>query len=186
MQTGVLRLSPSGPPIVNDDGGQAVPGDGMQLRLAEAVASTAMAAFTNTFQDVVGTGSTFPGVPVQVLLLAPDPARKYKVNFHVDVVEPTGNADAVQFQLLASYDGGATFPATLQANSHALLANMERTCCLDVGLILGSQLGFPVVSAMPAGSPSIIVKVQGKASTSGRAQIPGNNMCIYLGLAELL
>lgn len=184
MPTGVIRLSPSGPPITNNTGGEAVPGDGFQLRLAERAGSTAMAALTDAYQDITDIG----GQPFQVLLLEPDPNRKYKFNFHCDVDQVTGADSTVQFQVLASYDGGATFPNVLGENTHQLLSNSERRAGIDIPMQLGSALGFPVTTPIPAGAPSIIVKVQAKAGTTGTVQIPngGDSGTIWLSLAELL
>lgn len=173
-----LRLSPSGPPVGNI-------GPGFQLRLAEASASTAMAALTASYQDITGTGASFPGAPVQVLMLNPSPDRRYKFNFHCDVDQPTGADDGVQFRVVASYDGGATFTAVWREVSHQLLANLERECSADVAMTLGSAVGSPVLAPIPANAPSVIVRVQAKATTNGLAQLPGNQTHIWMSLAEL-
>lgn len=184
MALGVLRLSPSGPPVTNAEGGDAIPGPGMQLRLAEAAGSTTMAAFTASYQNIVDAD----GDPFEVELSAPVANLRYRFNFHCDVDEPTGNADAVQFRVVASYDDGATFTNVWAENSHALLANLERHCAIDVPITLGSALGATTPTPIPANTPNVKVRVQGKATTNGRAQIPngGQSGTIWLSLAELL
>lgn len=183
MPTGTIRLSPSGPPITNDDGGEATPGDGFQLRLAESAGSTTMAALTDSYQDITDIG----GDPFQLIMTGCQPTKKYKFNFHCDVDQPTGAAAAVQFQVVASYDGGATFPNIWGENSHQLLADEERRAGIDVGLVPGASIGFPILAPIPAGA-TVIVRVQAKATQTGTAQIPngGNSGNIWLSLAELL
>jgi hypothetical protein len=180
---GVIRLSPSGPPITNEGGGQAEPGPGFQLRLSEAAGSTAMAALTDAYQNVLNIA----GDPYEVELTAPDPAKRYKVNFHCDVDQVTSADSAVQFRLMAAYDG-STFDKQLGENTHQLLADSERRAGIDVAMILGSSLGFPLLAPLPAAAPSIKVRVQAKATATGTVQIPngGSSGSIWLSLAELL
>lgn len=183
MATGIIRLSPSGPPITNDEGGLAEPGPGLQLRLSETNCSTGMAALTDAYQTVVDLA----GDPVEVSLDLPDPNKRYKVNFHCDVDQVTGAESTVQLKLIAAYDG-STFSHQLGENTHMVQSNVERSVAIDVAMVLGSELGFPVLAPLPAASPSIKVRVQAKAGVTGTVQIPsgGSSGNIWLSLAEML
>lgn len=180
----VLRLSPSGPPISNDSGGQADPGNGFQLRLDEAAGSTTMAALTDVYQEITGTA----GALLRVRLQKPSPNKRYKFNFHCDVDQVTGAASTVQFQVQASYDAEMTWAAILGENTHQLLADEERRAGIDIPMQLGSALGFPINVPIPATSPRLTIRVMAKAGVTGTVQIPngGDSGTIWLSLAELL
>lgn len=183
MPSGDIRLAPSGPPITNDEGGSAVPGNGFQLRLAEAAGSTAMAALTDVYQDITDIG----GLPYEVSLAAPDPNKRYKFNFHCDVNEVAAAEQSLLFRVVAAYDG-ATFSNQLAENSQIINADDSRKMAIDVPMQLGSALGFPAQAPLPAGAPSITCRVQARVLNTGTAVIPngGDNGTIWLSLAELL
>lgn len=183
MPTGIMRLSPSGPPITNPEGAGAEPGEGFQLRLAEAAGSTAMAALTDVYQDITDIG----GAPFEVALPSPDPNRRYKVNFHADFLEVAAANQSFLIRLMAAYDG-ATFSNQLGENDHGILASSSRRAGIDIAMTLGSQLGFPAVLPLPAGSVSLNVRVQARVLNTGTVQIPNGltNGTIWLSLAELL
>lgn len=179
----VIRLSPSGPAITNEEGGMAEPGPGFQLRLSEAAGSTAMAALTTAYAAV----TDIDGDPFEVELLSPTADHRYKANFHCDVDQITGAEVTVSLRLIAAYDG-VTFDKVLAENTHTLPSNVERTVAIDVPITLGGELGATTPAPIPAATPSIKIRAFAKTSVNATAQIQngGQSGTIWLSLAEML
>lgn len=174
-----LRLSPSGPFIENAEGGVADPGNGFQLRLDEAGGSVGMGALTDVYQEVLAVSG---GAPFEASLLLPDPNRRYRVNAHLDAQCVTLD-DALDLRLMAAYDG-VNFVNELAENTHAMLVDSTVRFGIDMVMQLGSAFGTP----LPAGSPSLSVRLQARAVTAGRIVLPtsGQNGSCLLTLTELL
>lgn len=179
----VIRLSPSGPPIENSDGGQAEPGPGFQLRLDEAGGSTGMAALGTSFVDV----TDLAGNPYEVELDNPSPAKRYKFNFHCEA-QSVGALSNLELQMTLSYNGGAF--VALGDNERPVLAGQTTVANIDMPMTLGADIENPSTGVLPvpAGATSMRVRVQARSSVGAAIQIGngGTSGTILLSLAELL
>lgn len=148
----IVRLAPSGPPILNSGGGGLEFGPGARLRMTE-------------FASVIGDGSVpIPtlitslnldgfGEPAIVLALpSPKSALSYRATVECDVVSTDTNDDCqVQLFLDTSIDGGTTW-VNRASNSHhvACAADLGSDISgamhvkLDMTKLLGSALGVAV------------------------------------------
>lgn len=139
-----LRYSPSGPAISNPDGGEAVPGEGFQLRLADNRASAGALVLDGTNQPMPG-----PGTDEFVVALAnPKPGLRYAA--HVVAVLASASAAVSKFTLGAQWrvDGGAWAQSShfyTYQNDAATASSL--VCVFDTSLLLGSALVSPVLAA---------------------------------------
>lgn len=186
MQTGVIRLSPSGAPITNDEGGQSQPGPGFQLRLAETLSQLNVVGLPtgsqNVFQDPTPAD-------IVVALANPDPNLRYKANCHLELENNTDGDSIVTLEIEASYDGQTNWNVissvehTIKGVGTTPAFGQSRLVAVDLPMTLGSALQ----TAMPANAPEIALRVTGGvnggivATNTGGAD--GN---FFLSLAELL
>ena len=174
-----IRYSNSGPVIGNADDGEALPGEGMVLRLAELKASTGALTFSGTNQDIPTLAPT--GI-LQVSLANPKPNLRYRAEARLQL---NTTADLVQSYLMtfaASVSGGAfqnvgvwqgaVGAAGVTATSQQVSFNLEAT--------LGADLLAPVLD----GSTSLQIKVMGQSS-GGLIALSNQAQC-WLGLFETL
>lgn len=180
----VIRLSPSGPPITNEEGGGAEPGPGFQLRLDEDGGSTGMAALGTSFVDI----TDLAGNPIEVELDNPSPDKRYKVNFHCEAQNVGGAPSNLELQLMLSYNGGAF--VALGDNERAVLTGQTTAAVIDMPMVLGSAIQNPSTGPLPvpAGATSMRIRCQARSSVAAAIQIPngGTSGTILLSLAELL
>lgn len=97
-----LRLSPSGPPLENDNGGDGIPGSGFQLRFVDNAVSTAAVVLSGTMAPLTESGPT----PFSLALSAPSPNRKYVFEYSTTLSQ-TSNVSA-QWRLACSYSYDGT------------------------------------------------------------------------------
>ncbi len=182
MPRDTLRIPNSGAPVKNSLGGNAVPGDGMQLRLAENQSSQDVIMVTTGFAPVLDTQAT----PIVVTLPSPSPLRRYKVNCHFELENSSADTsgDAL-VGLEVSYDGGSTWDSIrLAQNEHSMPFGVDRLVGIDLVMTPGEDLKVPV----PANAPSMSVRAVVAADADGlmRTTHGGNQGTFWLSLAELL
>jgi len=162
-----VRLSPSGPVIANEEGGELAPGAGMMLRLAEGYTHIGGSlAITQTPQTL---GTVLNGGTVLVETLPePSPDLRYRASLTIDVDNSSTStaADVVLF-IDTSVDGASWVNQV--SNTHAVGAGSGvdgdqftgMHCRLDMTMRLGSDL----TGGMPVGSPSL--RVRGRIAQVG-------------------
>lgn len=183
----VIRLSPSGPPIQNDEGGPANPvGPGFPVRLAEVTSSLDVAGLpTGTFNPIQNTTPA----TIVAALSKPAPNKRYKVNCSFELSNNSDGDSIATIRVEASYDEQANWNV-LSSHSHTIrgfagppVSNQTRLVTANVPMTLGSLLDTPI----PANAPEIAVRITAGvdggvvATTTG-----GTNGTFWLSLAELL
>ena len=196
-----LRLSPSGPYILNTTGGGFAPGPGATLRMnaaqaplfpATSAANIPSAGVATASQvvcvDGIGTGNTWVTV-----LDAPQPGLNYRVTGVLDINSATTAGAIVTLYLDASNDDGATWEE-VSSNTHAIgpgaAAADDRQCRVDMVNHSGAALGvvenqgfllfrMRVTSPTPAGSAALP-----QVSNPANAQ-PNPVGTLYMELVEM-
>jgi hypothetical protein len=162
-----IRLSPSGPPLTNDDGGMANPGPGFQLRAEDALDSSGVLALTGTFQQIPTTTGL-----IEVSLANPDPALRYSAEL-ICVVQNTGAAVAT-WQIASSWrvDAGAFVDSTHVFGYQQVSATNESMCCKYTSpLTAGGLLSAPVLGASTLLTARFVAR-----TTIGAAAMAGNTL----------
>jgi hypothetical protein len=171
-----IRYSASGPIITNDDGGEATPGEGFQLRLADNQASAGALVLDGTNQPVPGSG----GSEFAVALANPKPGRRYAAN--LTIVLANNSAASAAFVVGAQWrvDGGAWVQSPDFFSYSQNSATIASMCCVfDTRLRLGSALVAPVLDA------SALLEVQFTARVSAGTGIQAGQT-VYARLIETL
>jgi hypothetical protein len=123
----IVRISPSGPQVLNSNGGGLEFGPGARLRMSES-------------SEVIGDGSVpiptlitslnltgFGEPPIVLALTAPKSALSYRATVECDVISTDTNDDCtIQLFLDTSVDGGTTW-VNRASNSHHV------ACATDLG-----------------------------------------------------
>lgn len=203
MNNPAIRLSPSGPPILNAGGGPFSPGPGARIRLTEAVSTMGGSQLVPTAPDLIcpdGFGQTDA---VTLTLPTPDQNLEYRANLSLDIVNTSTNVEGeVVLYLDVSIDGGVTY--TNRAKNRHLFQPLDanvsasngRSCSVFLPLITGTLLG--INNATPAPSIKLRARAQSvispsflladSAATSGGSAPPtpvtGLNGTIHMELEE--
>jgi hypothetical protein len=158
----IIRLSPSGPPILNAGGGPLQPGTGMQLRLAEGM-TTIGGSLTIPSQGAPATiGTILGGGTVLVeTLLAPNPALNYRATLLLDVQnDQTNAAGSVQIFIDTSVDGSTWVEQV--GNTHTVPAGSgvdgDRPSGRQIRVDMTLRAGSALVGGMLATAPSLRVR----------------------------
>lgn len=181
-----IRLSPSGAPIGNAEGGQANPvTPGLMVRLTELTQPLNVFTLTNV-QQVLQNPTP------QDLILGipnPDPNKRYKVNASFELDNDSDSDGTVTVQIEASYDNRVSWNV-LSVHDHLIngfsgppVSNQTRLVTGNVPMTLGSGLATP----LPAGIAQIDVRVT--VSATGGTIVTttgGTNGTFWFSLAELL
>lgn len=175
-----VRLSPSGPNIVNSDGGPFDPGHGARIRLVEA--STTITGTITIPTTPTELGNPMGGTAYRLLLDAPDPGHYFRVTTLVDVLNPTTNANAaVELYVDLSTDGASW--TEYASNSHLIGFSGARQIRCDMKLKLGSAVG------VQAGQANMYVRTRIGASSGGGVVLvessatPGDTAILSVGSA---
>lgn len=159
MAYGVLRIPPSGPPVTNTNGGQAIPGDGFPLRMLEQSDLSSSGNLSDSFADITLDG----GGTLELAFSAPDPNRRYRAEMAVEVASLGAGADQLELRMRADYDGGGF--STITPNQPFVLPDSARVYAwLHLPLTLGSGL----LAAMPAGTQLVTFRPQARTGTAAR------------------
>lgn len=148
----LIRLSPSGPPIANSDGGTAEVGEGFLLRMSEGttIIDSGLGSWTPAQNyEVKADPATATAPFLRPELANPSPNRRYRVTGAVDL-ENTGLGTAtITSTLEVSYDSGATWD-TLVIQESEILFEQTKHVRIDQPLTLGSALNEPITDPPPA------------------------------------
>lgn len=153
MTKPVLRYSPSGGIVQNDEGAPLAPGNGMLLRLAETYTPIGGTLQITTTPQTLGT--VLDGGTVLVETLAdPSPDLRYRASLSIDVGNShTSTPGDVVLFIDSSVDGVSWVNQV--NNAHAVGPNDgSMHCRLDMTMRLGSDL----TGGMPAAAPSLRVR----------------------------
>jgi hypothetical protein len=158
-----IRLSPSGPDIVNSGGTPFAPGPGARMRMQDLSSvigdgSVVIPTAKTTIKAAGFTGSDADALQLSMDL--PKVGARYGMQLTFDVVNTSTNIDStVDLYLEVSVDGGTTWTERASNQHHPSAAAdlttdvlSGRQVSLFVPLGLGSALG------VVAGSPSIKVR----------------------------
>ncbi len=202
MTNPIVRLAPSGPPILNTGGGPLSFGPGARLRLAEAVSTMSGSLAVPAAADVIAPDGFGQTDAIVLTLDAPKEALSYRANLTLDLQNTSTDSEGqVVLYLDVSVDGGATY--TNRAKNVHLLGPVHpsltegveaRQAEVAMPLILGSALG--VSDAVP--TPSIklraraslplgaagLVRVSSLDTSAGTTPVTGLNGTIHLELSE--
>jgi len=196
-----LRVSPSGPDVLNDAGGPFSPGTGARLRLAQR--TTQIGPTTNTIdttERVIGSElAADPNATQLVVQLAdPDPKLNYIASVKLDVFNTLDDTVInITLKLEASRDGGTTW-VQLNNNEHGVAPAVTGAASpdgehADSGGFRQIELTRPLTSGagfgIVAGDASIRVRGTIQADQAGafadsRNVSPGNFGTVVLQLEE--
>ncbi len=173
-----IRIAPSGPFVLNDDGATLGFGPGAQLRLTEGGSTIGGTLVIPTTPTELGT--TLGGTDQRMSLALPKTGLSYRAEVSLDILNPTTNvAGEVQLYLDTSVDAGVswdeqasgTFLCNPSGNIAPSAQDTARPIRLNLLLSSGAVLG---VTSAPA-SASILVRARVGASSGGgtvRVQSP--------------
>jgi len=151
----LIRLSPSGPPIANAQGGTAEVGVGFMLRLAEGTTSVDFFTMNAAQQYELKFDPTTALAPfLRPRLELPSQTRRYRITGAVDMFNNNVATATLTSRLWVSYDEALTWNQVAFVESLIETANRKH-CRIDLPLTLGSDLATPV----PADAPSITAKM---------------------------
>ncbi len=171
-----VRLAPSGPPILNTDGGPLAFGPGARLRLGEfgSVLGDGSVPIPTLATETTLDGFT-TGAPTRVSLLLPNAALKYRARVKTDVIcVNTNTAADVQLFLDTSVDGGATW-TNRQSSSHHVGSAADvgdhsgeaRQIELNMLSITGAALGVEADGS----TPSLFLRVRMACPTNPEVEL---------------
>lgn len=164
----IIRLSPSGPPILNSGGGPLQPGTGMMLRLAEGTTTIGGSLAIPSAGSPATIGTLLGGGIVLIETLDnPNPNLNYRATLLLDVAnEVTNSAGEVQLYIDTSVDG-STWVSQV-GNEHIVAAGSGATSDEPSGrqvrVDMTLRLGGSINGGMPVGSPSL--RVRGRISAT--------------------
>lgn len=169
----VIRLSPSGPDILNDDGGPFDPGDGAMLRLAE-ITTAGSQALTDTPVEINATN-------LRVGVAGVNDDLRYR--FECDVpLRNNGSTDTeATLDLQVSYDGGTGW-TTLKSGTYTIQANSQISA-----RVINPNTRANLLPSYPATTPaSLFTRVLGSianaaATVSTNTGLTNNQ---YIALSE--
>lgn len=164
-----LRISPSGPDIVNAYGGEFIPGDGAMMRLNEAGGYVAPVSINATQLIWQASPSDTPNSPFTPELANPKPGLKYKISAWTEIRNNSTNpSEPMSFQFFLEYsiDGGTVW-TEIASNHHAIGGESAHPTQglfrIDTQLILGEDLGIT--------ESTTSLKVRAKASAEAASGI---------------
>lgn len=166
-----IRYSASGPAIGNSDGGDAVPGEGFQLRLDDGLQTTGELVLSAT-PDVIPGGAS----AVLRSLADPKPGRRYRFGCKVTISQNSDVTAVYRLTAQVRIDGGSwvTAPDQFDFRQSAITISTA-TVCLDTVMRLGSALAAPVLA------DSALLEVQFLAEAlGGDGLIQGGSIYSYL------
>lgn len=163
MPSNVLRIAPSGRPV-NEDPAFT----GLQIRLAESVTSVALLAITATAAPIVEARSPQPVWSVGL----DNPSRdyQYKVEAQFFVESLTGTAAQCEFNIEASYDGGATW--NVLWGSVLVTGQSGNPEATLVQCNLGATEATALLVPLPATATSLDVRVTGRSAAASEYTVP--------------
>ena len=201
-----LRLSPSGPEILNTNGGPFSPGPGARLRLTEGQTimggSQAVPVTPDEDSVISPDGFASPSTATVLTLLAPKEGLQYRAKLSLDVLNTITNVGAqVVLYLDTSVDGGTTY--TNRAKSTHLIGcatdlatdvSAARNLDVYLPLILGTSLGVDdsapspslklrARASLPIGTAGGVL-VSSLATSAGSTPVTGCNGTIHIELEE--
>lgn len=152
-----IRLSPSGAPLTNDDGGPADPGEGFILRRF----SRARQIEAKNVPTVGSTLLTYADTSEVVLALAtPATNKRYALNCRFQAENNSDTSGILTIAPEVSYDNQVVW-TPLSSHEHEMKAfgttpvvNSARLVSADIEDTLGSALAVPV----PAAAPEIAIR----------------------------
>ena len=161
-----IRYSPSGPVIGNNDGGEATPGVGFQLRVVDRAITAGALVFAAGAAVIPETG------PADFILEMPNPRPGLRYSAQLLVIVQNNSAAAATFTLNSQWstDLGGFSPQVAASQNRtfnqlsATIASMH--CTYLSTLALGSDMPTPVTST----STSLRVQFTGQVSV-GTAQL---------------
>lgn len=173
-----IRVSPSGPFVLNAAGDPLGFGPGAQLRLTEGGSTIGGTLVIPTVPVELGT--TLGGTDQRMSLSLPKTGLSYRAEVSLDILNPTTNVSGeVQLYLDTSVDGGVswdeqasgTYLCNPSGNVAASSQDTARPVRLNLILTSGAVLG---VTSSPA-SPSLLLRARVGATSGGgtvRVQSP--------------
>jgi hypothetical protein len=200
MSNPIIRLAPSGPPILNSAGGPLGFGPGARLRLTEACSVMGGSQAIPTVPDVIAPDGFGATDAIVLTLDSPKEGLNYRANICLDVLNTSTNAEGeVVLYLDVSIDSGATY--TNRAKNVHLIGPLEgsgaqaRSAQVWLPLITGAALG--VVDATPPASIKLRARAQAVAqgvpgsllvsslaTSDGGSPVSGLNGTIHMELEE--
>lgn len=174
-----IRYASAGPVIGNAEGGEAVPGQGFQLRMAELADSQGTLTLSSTLTDVPVVNA--PTV-LQATLANPKPNRRYRATCIVmlestaDLLQGIGGRFSWQVDAGAFAGAGAGFGGKVGAAGVTACAGQFQ---FESILTLGSALPSPVLNTST--SLTVRAQLQGTADVDLSA-----GMFAYIALTEHL
>lgn len=172
-----IRYSPSGPVIGNAEGGQAVPGNGFDLRLSDDLGTQGVLTLSSSDQVIpTSDGDLF----LRAELTNPSPNLRYRAKAWVTFANANAAAQTVSMRFAWSVDGNPVFTGSADFNvGMAATVAQAQMCCLSQ-LTLGSALPQAVLDT----STSLRVQLEA-ANSSGDVTLISGQQC-YLELWESL
>lgn len=183
----LIRLSPSGPPITNDEGGTAVVGSGFTLRLNEGTTTvdTSFGAWTPATDIEVKYNPSNALLPfLRPALADPSAARRYRITGALDLLNVGVGTATITSRLDVSYDLGVTWGELVRQESLINTATVKHLR-IDMPLNLGSVLATPVPVPAPA-TMTVRLVMQSSAAGVSFAAPDGTTGAAFLQLIEAL
>lgn len=193
-----IRLSPSGPPIGNAEGGPLSFGPGARLRLAEAVTPMSGNLILPTTPDVIGPAGF--GDPATTFLAIQNPRAEYfyraELSLDLQNLATNGGGEVILF-LDISRDDGVTWENRVK-NSHVVMSGSQGGANAD-NHAMSCQIWMPRTSGaalalVTDGTPSLRLRARAQAaignpnvvvySPSSVGGIVGLSGTIHLSLEE--
>lgn len=183
----LIRLSPSGPPIANSEGGIADVGPGFTLRVSEGTTTvdTGFGTWTPA-TDVELKYDPATAVPpfLRPGLATPSASRRYRVTGALDIQNANVGTATITSRIDVSYDAGTTW-ATMTTQESRINTGQIKHVRIDQPLTLGSLLANPVTDPAPASITVRLVMQSSIADVSFMAP-GGTSGAAFLQLIEAL
>jgi hypothetical protein len=146
-----IRYSPSGPIIGNDDGGEATPGPGFTLRIADRQNTAGALVFSGVAQAIPATGPS----DFITSLTNPKPGLRYGAELLVCVQNTGGAVATVAIGAQYRIDAGAWVDEPrVMRYSQVLAADATMPLKFQTLFTLGQDLAAPVLDG------SLLIDVQ--------------------------